>query len=73
MAHRAFVRRLAAFQHVLDQINPAPGTVQFIAQQHIGGAGGGAKAAMDAFAQNAVSLGHGGIGELIGLKVRAHG
>ena len=66
MAHRAGIGWVACFQHVLDQIDPATGAVQFIAQQNIGWAGGGAKAAMDAFAQDTVSLSHIRIAQLRG-------
>jgi len=48
---------LALLQHVLDQIDAAPGAIEFIAEQDIGGAGGGAEAAMHAFPQDAVRLG----------------
>jgi hypothetical protein len=53
------------FQHLLDHINAATGTVSFIAAQHIGWAGGGAKSTMDAGSQNAI-----GIGQMRVLKLR---
>jgi len=45
-----------SFQHLFDQINPATRAIQFIAQELIGGAGGGAKTAMNTTAQDAVSV-----------------
>ena len=57
-------RRLALFQHVLDEIDaPARGIV-FVSEQQIGRAGRGAKAAMHAGPQDLVGLRNGGIGEL---------
>ena len=44
-------RRLAALQHVLDQVDAAARTVELVAEQHVGRAGRGAEAAMDAAAQ----------------------
>ncbi len=42
-------RDLRAFEHLLDQINPSAWSVELIAQQLVGGAGGIAEAAMHAF------------------------
>ena len=45
-------RRGFAFQHLLYQINASARTVKFIAEQLVGRASGGAKTAVNAFAQN---------------------
>ena len=52
------------FQHVLDEVNPPARRIQLIAQRHIGRASRGAKAAMDAGAENGFGLGDGRVGEL---------
>ena len=49
-------RRLAVLQHVLDQIDAAARRIDLVAEQHIGRAGRGAEAAMDASAQDLVRL-----------------
>lgn len=49
-------RHCIAFEHFLDEINASARPVQFIAQQLIGGARGGAETAMHAGAQNALGL-----------------
>ena len=41
-----------AFEHLFHQVNAAARAVQLVAQQLVGGAGGGAKTAVHAFAQN---------------------
>ena len=45
-----------AFEHLLDEVDTATRTVQLVAQQLVGRAGGGAKTAMHAFAQNRFRL-----------------
>ena len=62
--HRLCRRRLALFQHVLDEIDAAARAVEFIAQQHIGRAGGGAEAAMHALPQDGVGFRDAGLGQL---------
>src|SRR5947209_13308176 len=57
-------RRPVLFQHLLDEIDPAARAVEFVAEQHIGRAGRGAEAAMDAGAQDLVGFRDIGIGEL---------
>ncbi len=52
--------RLDAFEHLLDQINTAARSVQFVTQQLIGRAGRGAEAAMDAPTQDLLGLAAGG-------------
>ncbi len=49
-------RRGAAFQHLLDEIDASPGTVQLVTEELIGRAGGGAEAAVHALAQDPVGL-----------------
>ena len=41
-------RRAVILQHVLDEIDPPPGAVEFVAEQDIGRTGRGAEAAMHA-------------------------
>ena len=48
MANRAAVRRAAVFEHFLDQVDPSPRTVEFIANQLVGWAGRIAHSAMNA-------------------------
>jgi hypothetical protein len=55
MQARLFSHRLA-FEHLLDQVDAAARAVQFVAQQLVGRAGGGAKAAMHALAQDLLRL-----------------
>src|SRR6202000_27640 len=57
-------RRAVLFQHLLDQVDAAARTVEFVAEQHIGRAGRGTKAAMHAGAQDLVGFRDIGIGEL---------
>ncbi len=45
-------RRLLAFQHLLHQVDAAARAIEFVAQQLVGGAGGGAEAAVHTFAQD---------------------
>ncbi len=47
-----FSSRLVVLQHVFDQVDPAAGAIEFIAKKDEGRAGRGAKAAMDAIAQD---------------------
>ena len=65
-------RRLAALQHVLDQIDAPARRIEFVAEQQIGRAGGGAEAAMNAGAENLLRTGHGGVFQLIGREVGLH-
>ena len=48
------VRRPAALQHLLDQVDASPRAVEFIAQHLVGGAGRRAEAAMHAGPQDLV-------------------
>ena len=57
-------RRLAALEHVLDEVDAAARAVELVAEQHVGRAGRVAEAAMDAGAQDAVRVREFGIGEL---------
>ena len=59
-------------QHVLDQIDAAARTVEFVAEQQIGRAGRGAEPAMGAVAQDLFGLRGIGIGELFGGEIGAH-
>ncbi len=58
------IRRAAVFQHVLDEVDAATRTVEFIAKRHIGGARRGTEPAMHAAAEDLFGLGHMGIGKL---------
>ncbi len=40
------------FEHLFDQVDASAWAIELVAQQLVGGAGGGAKTAMHAFAQN---------------------
>ena len=64
--------RLPALQHVLDQVDAPARRIEFVAEQEVGRAGGGAEAAMDAGAENPLRTGHGGIAELIGREIGLH-
>ena len=46
------VRRAIVLKHVLDEVDAAARAVEFVAKQREGRAGGRAKTAMHAFAQN---------------------
>ncbi|MEY9198290.1 hypothetical protein ABIA16_003406 [Sinorhizobium fredii] len=63
------IGRSPVFQHVLDEIDPSARTVEFVAEQHIGRTGGGAEAAMDAFAQDLFRFGDMRVGELLWRKI----
>ena len=58
MSDLQLTRRAAGFQHVLDQVNPAPRRIQLITTQQKRRAGRGTHAAMDATPQNAVAFGN---------------
>ncbi|MNE15496.1 hypothetical protein D3C80_1084060 [compost metagenome] len=62
-----------AFEHLLDQVNASARTIQLIAQQLVGGAGGRAEPAMHAGAQN--TFGFLGTGKTFGLfaQISLHG
>ena len=47
-------RRRRAFEHLLDQVDAAARAVEFVAEELVGRAGGGAEAAMHALAQDAL-------------------
>lgn len=55
--------RLVALQHVLRQIDPPAGAVQFVTEEDVGRAGSGAEPAVDAVAQDVVDFLDVGIGE----------
>ena len=64
--------RTVVLQHVLDEINSAARTIEFVAEQRIGRAGRGAEAAMHAGAQDLFALPRVGIGELREGEMRLH-
>ena len=66
------IRHPLVFEHVFDQINPPPGAIEFIAENLIGRAGGGAKPAMDTGAQDLIGARGAGIFELVGGEGRLH-
>ena len=66
-------RRPVVLKHVLDEVDAAAGRIELVAVQHVGRAGGGAKAAMHAGAQNLFRLGHIRISELREGERRLHG
>ena len=59
----------AVLQHVLDQIDAPARAVEFVAERHIGGTGGGAEAAMHAFAQDRLGFGDMGSASWSGVKL----
>jgi len=65
-------RICVGLQHFLDQIDAPARAIQLVAEQDIGGAGGGAEAAVDAFADH--RLGDGGvrISQLVGGEAGLH-
>lgn len=68
------LRRLAVvLQHVLDQVDPATGTIELVTQQDVGRTGRRTEAAMDAGAQDFVGFPDVGIGELGEGKFGLHG
>ncbi len=65
-------RRTVVLQHVLDEVDAAPRTVELVAKQHISRAGRGAEAAMHAGAQDLFGGVGVRVGELRGGEVRLH-
>ena len=65
-------RLLVLLQHLLHQVDAAARAVEFVAKQHVSRAGRGAEAAMHAGAQDLVSLGDIGIGELLRGEFSLH-
>jgi len=72
MLDRLGVRWRIGLQHILYQNNPAARAVAFIAQQLIRRTSGGAKSAMDAFAQDRIAFRDIGIQKLGRRKLCAH-
>ena len=74
MGDDLLVGRAAVLQHVLDQVDAPARRIELVAQRHIGRAGGGAEAAMHAFAQDLLRFRDMRIGELgkgeIGLHAK---
>lgn len=66
-------RGRVAFHHLFDEVDAPAWAVQLIAQQLIGGAGGGAKTAMHAFAQNRFGLLAFGRALVLGGELGLHG
>ena len=64
---------LALLEHLLDQIDAAARGIALVAEQHIGRAGGGAEAAMDAAPQHGVGAGDGRVLELLVGEIGVHG
>ncbi len=62
----------AGFEHVLDQDDAAARSIAFVAEQHVGGTGRGADAAMDAGAQVCFRFREMRIGQLRWREIRAH-
>ena len=72
MADYFFGRCFVMFQHVFQQVDTAARTVQFIAKQFEGRAGGVAETAMHAFTQDAVGFVQSGVCQLCGGEFGAH-
>ena len=58
------IRRPVVLQHVLDQVDAAARRIELVAVEHVGRAGRGAEAAMDAGAENLFQFGRIRIGQL---------
>ena len=71
--HLRGARGLGAFQHLLDEVDAAARPVQLVAQQLVGGAGGGAKAAVHALAQDGFGFLAVGAGCVFGGELGLHG
>jgi len=52
MFHHVAGRRLVLLEHLLDQVDAPAWRIELVAQEHVGRAGGGAKSAMHASAQD---------------------
>jgi hypothetical protein len=72
MQDRAGRWRAAALEHLLDLVDAAARTVQLVAQQQVGRAGGVAKAAMDTVADDAFRRSDTAIGQLSGSESGLH-
>ena len=73
MMPRDIARHIIIFKQVADQPNAAARAIAFIPRQYKGGASGGAKPAMHAFAQDRVRRGDIRMGQLFRGKLRLHG
>ena len=62
----------ALLEHLLDQVDAAARGIALIAEQHIGRAGGGAEAAMDAALEHGVGAGDGRVLELLVGEIGVH-
>ena len=62
----------ALLEHLLDQVDAAARRIALIAEQHIGRAGGGAEAAMDAALEHGVGAGDGRVLELLVGEIGVH-
>ncbi len=72
MLHRQRIGGTVFFEHFLDEIDAPARAIEFIAEQNEGRAGRGAKAAMDASAENFFGFRCRGIGQLGERKMRLH-
>ena len=62
----------ALLEHLLHQVDAPARAVALVAEQHIGGAGGRAEAAVHALSQDAIDLGDARVLELLRLEVGLH-
>ncbi|CDQ09730.1 protein of unknown function [Acidithiobacillus ferrivorans] len=60
-------------EELLDEVDAAAWTIQFVTEKLVGGTGGGAEAAVDTRAQNGVGLGHSGVVLKAGGDLGLHG
>lgn len=72
MFDRFLVRRLIILQHVFHQIDAATRGIELVAQDRIGRASGGTKAAMYAGAQDLFRMRDMRIGQLFGGEIGLH-
>ena len=66
-------RLAAALEHLLHQVDAPARAVALVAEQHVGGAGGRAEAAVHALSQDAIDLGDARVLELLRLEIGLHG
>jgi hypothetical protein len=65
--------RPTARQHLLDQIDAAARTLEFVTEQDIGRAGSGPEPAMRAIPQHLLGCRNVGVGELLRREISPHG
>ncbi len=72
MRHDFLGRGLAALEHLLDEVDASARAIELVAEFEIGGAGGGAEAAMHTGAEDLLRGLHGRIGKCREGKIGLH-